>query len=162
MCKVLDDNSEIGIIISSYKLSCHQDRLRGFEDKLNECNKTFHVIAIEENQDRKEDAFKTTLEFCNQYPNLKGIYITGGGVAGVGSALTLVNRNDNIHVICHDLVPDTLELLMNGIVDFALGQSPNQQGYQLVKILFEYLVKKQQPSCDYIEIPITIATQDSI
>ena len=54
-----------------------------------------------------------------------------------------------------------LTLSKKGVVDFALGQSPVLQGYQLVKTLFEYLVKNICPP-DNIEIPITIATDESL
>jgi len=162
MCKLLPAGGDIGVIISSYNLSCHKDRLQGFTDKISESNIPIHIVEIEENQDKKDEAFKLTLQYYNQHPSLSGIYITGGGVAGVGSALEMNNKAKRTFLICHDLVPDTLTLLHNGIVDFALGQSPEYQGYQLVKILFEYLIKKQSPESNYIEIPITIATQDSI
>ncbi|HEY5587078.1 MAG TPA: LacI family DNA-binding transcriptional regulator [Ruminiclostridium sp.] len=162
LMKLLATGGDVGVIISSYHLSCHQDRLQGFIDKLKETASPINVFDVQENQDRKDEAFKITLAYCNQHPNLKGLYITGGGIAGVGSALSLLNFSHNVAIICHDLVPDTLELLQNGTVDFALGQSPEYQGYQLVKILFEYLVKKQKPASRDIEIPITIETQDSL
>lgn len=162
LCKLLPDGGNVGIIISSYNLSCHQDRLSGFKDRIAQERLPIHIIDIQENQDRKETAFKITLEYCNQYPDLKGIYVTGGGIAGVGSALDIVNRTRKIFVICHDLVPDTRILLKNGTVDFALGQNPVQQGYLLVRLLFDYLIKGQEPVSAYQEIPISIATMDSI
>lgn len=162
MCKLLPDGGKVGVIISSYHLSCHKDRLQGFMEKLEETHSLIQVVDVQENQDKKESAFKIVLKFFNQYPDLKGIYITSGGVAGVGNALSILENINQVAVICHDLVPDTLKLLENGTVDFALGQSPNQQGYQLVKILFDYLIRKSPPVSNYFEIPITIATKDSL
>ncbi|MGC4020139.1 MAG: substrate-binding domain-containing protein [Muricomes sp.] len=162
MGKLLPQGGEMGVIISSYNLSCHQDRLQGFLDKIEEQHIPITVISVRENQDRKEEAFKITLEYFNQHPDLKGIYITGGGISGVGNALDILEKTHDTALICHDLVSDTLTLLRNGTVDFAIGQSPEFQGYQLVKILFDYLIKKQEPATKYVEIPITIATQDSL
>lgn len=162
MCKLLPNGGEIGIIISSYNLTCHKDRLQGFIDKISESNNFIHIADVQENQDKNDEAFKLTLQYFNQFPDLSGIYITGGGIAGVGSALKMIDKAHSTIVICHDLVPDTLTLLEDGTVDFALGQSPEFQGQQLVKILFDYLMKKQKPLSDHIEIPITIAMQDSL
>lgn len=162
MCKLLPEGGKAGIIISSYQLSCHQDRLRGFQDRIAEEKLPIQILDIQENQDRKEEAFKLTLEYCNQYPDMNGLYVTGGGIAGAGSALDIVGRSRRIFVICHDLIPDTRILLKNGTVDFALGQNPFHQGYLLVKILFDYLIKGQKPGTNYVEIPISIATMDSI
>lgn len=159
--KICPPNTNIGVIISSHNLSCHQDRLRGFEDKLAELNSDFKILDIQENQDRKDDAFRITLEYCNNYPELGAIYLTSGGITGVASALEIAEKTQQIKVICHDITTDTVPLLKKGVVDFALGQSPVLQGYQLVKTLFEYLVKNICPP-DNIEIPITIATDESL
>jgi LacI family transcriptional regulator len=162
MNKLIQDDGEIGIIISSKHLSCHQDRLNGFIDKVKDFSPKLKIVDIRENQDKKEDAFKIMLEYVNTYPNLKGIYVTGGGVAGVGNALEMTNKAGKIHVICHDIIPDTIELLKKGVVDFALGQNPELQGYLIIKTLFEYLIKKQSPKQKIMDIPIEIATEDTI
>ena len=83
MCKILPKDARIGIIISSTKLSCHQQRLLGFQNKISETRPDIKIVGISENQDKKEDAFRITLEYCNKLPDLDGIYITGGGIAGV-------------------------------------------------------------------------------
>ena len=162
MSLVLPDPCRIGVIISSYTLSCHQDRLGGFREKCEELGNRLQIAEIQENQDRKEDAFRIAMEYCNRYPDLKGIYITGGGVAGVGRALSLAAPDHKIHVICHDLIPDSLELLRSGTVDFVIHQDPDLQGYQLVKFLFERLIKRLKPEDPYFEIPVAIATADSV
>ena len=161
MCKILPFNSKIGIIISTGVLSCHQQRLNGFREKLIEIRPDIEIIGIDSNQDKKEDAFRITLEYCNKFPDLKGIYITGGGIAGVGSALDIVNSSDNIHVICHDLTPDSVNLLNSGVIDFILGQEPVSQGYSLIKTMFEYLVKNTTPP-KIIDIPVTITIRESL
>lgn len=161
LMKLLPAGGDVGIIISSASLSCHQDRSRGFKDKIADARFPIRILDIQENQDRKEEAFKITLEYCNHHPSLSGIYVTGGGIGGVGHALELLQLNNKVKVICHDLTPDSMMLLENGCIDFVIGQNPEQQGYQLVKTLFEYLVKKNIPS-DNVEIPISIITQDSL
>ena len=162
MLKLLPAGGPVGIIISSYHLSCHKDRLNGFMDKIKETGAPVHILEVQENQDRKDEAFKITLEYLNQFPELAGLYVTGGGIGGVGSALDLLNPTRKIAVICHDLTPDSISLLRNNTVDFVLGQSPELQGYLLVKTLFEYLVKKLTPESKFVEIPITISTADSL
>lgn len=159
--KLLAKGGDIGVIISSKNLSCHQDRLRGFTEKIQESFPNLHIVEVDENQDRKEDAFKITLKYINTYKNLKGIYITGGGVAGVGNALSITEKVGSIKVICHDLTPDAIELLKSKTVDFAIAQDPEAQGYLLIKSMFDYLIKKQKPP-KKIDIPIDIETEDTI
>lgn len=160
--KILPGGGDVGVIISSRNLSCHQDRLRGFTEKIHECWPKLNIVEVRENQDRNEDAFAITLKYINSHPNLKGIYITGGGVAGVGKALKIMERDGKIRVICHDLTPDSIELLKSKTVVFAICQDPEQQGYLIIKTMFEYLVKDQKPQANKIDIPIAIETEDTI
>lgn len=160
MEKLLPLEGQIGIIISTQSLSCHQERLEGFCRRIEESNKNLTVVDIQENQDRKEDAFRHTLEFCHKYPEMNGIYIAGGGVPGVASALALENRGHNTSLICHDLFPEIEDLLKKGIVDFVLDQNSSVQGYQVVKILFDYLVKHKKPKSDFYDVPVDIITAD--
>lgn len=161
MSKIIPHEAQIGVIISTPDLSCHQERLKGFQEKLAQSRPDAEIVEVCKNQDRKEDAFQITLEYCNKYPRLSGLYITGGGVAGIGSALEITRKTSDIHVICHDLTPDSIELLNSGTVDFVLGQEPEVQGYQIVKTLFEYLVKDILPN-QTIDIPVTISIQESL
>lgn len=153
--------ASVGVIISSMHLSCHQDRLMGFEQKLAEAYPDIRIVKIEENQDRSEYAYHITRDYLEKYPDLEGIYLTGGGIFGVGNALWEQEKCADVRVICHDVVANTIELLSNGTVDFAIGQNPTQQGYLLVKTLFEYLIKRQEPE-KFIEIPIQIYTDETV
>jgi LacI family transcriptional regulator len=162
MSKLLPGGGNIGIIISSKTLSCHQYRLKGFEDNTGELGSNLNIVEIRENQDRTETAFQITLEYIKAFPNLKGIYITGGGCAGVGRALEITGLAGKVKVICHDVLPDIVKLLKNGTVDFTLGQNPELQGYLLIKTLFDYLIKQQAPDDKIIDIPIEIYTADTV
>lgn len=161
MGRICSPGASVGVIISSMHLSCHQDRLMGFREKLKETYPDIKIVEIQENQDRSETAFHITTDYLKKYPDLQGIYLTGGGIFGVGNALKELNKSSDVHVICHDVVANTIELLTDGTVDFALGQSPSQQGYLLVKTLFEYLIKRQEPD-KIIEIPIQIFTDETV
>jgi len=132
MSKLLPEGGDLAVIISSRNLSCHQDRLQGFRDKIAECFPKLHIVEVEENQDRTETAFKIMLEYTNAYPDLKGVYITGGGCAGIGKALEIKDQSGKIKVISHDIIPDTVRLLKDGTIDFTLGQNPKLQGYLLL------------------------------
>lgn len=161
LARSLAPDAKIGVIVGSYTMSCHHERLHGFRDKLKESFPDITIVAEQPNQDRSDEAFRLTKEYLQQYPALSGIYITGGGVQGVGQALDL-HKKDNFHVICHDLTPDSRELLKKGVVDFAISQSSFKQGYETIKIFFEYYFRKQMPTSSIIEMPINIFTDELV
>ena len=161
MGRICNPDASIGVIISSMHLSCHQDRLMGFREKLMETYPNIKIVEIQENQDRGESAYQITKDYLKKYPDLQGIYLTSGGIFGIAQALEEAGKSSDIRVICHDVIDNTVELLSNGTVDFAIGQNPTQQGYLLVKTLFDYLIKRQTPD-KIIDIPIQIFTDEAI
>lgn len=162
MTKLLPNGGKIGIIISSKILSCHPDRLKGFQDHLKKKDTGIEIVGVEENQDKKEETFKIALSYLNSHPDLDGLYLSGGGVAGIRNALALSSSNNHIHIICHDLVPESEALMKDDIIDFIISQNAKSQGYQIIKQLFDYLIKKQTPSSPYYEIPVGIITKEMI
>ncbi|HWQ77370.1 MAG TPA: LacI family DNA-binding transcriptional regulator [Anaerovoracaceae bacterium] len=162
MGKLLPDGGKVAMIISSHNLTCHQERLSGFNEKLSACHPDLEVVEIAENADRDDLAFQRTFQFVQNYPDLAGIYIAGGGILGLGQALKATEKAGKIKVICHDFIDDAVRLLKDGTIDFAIGQNPERQGYLLVSLLFDYLVKKEMPPVKFVEMPVEIATGDSL
>lgn len=161
MGRILLPHSEIAVIISSETLACHRDRLQGFRQRILTRYPTLKIVDVVENQDRSDLAYERALDLIGRFPNLSGIYITGGGVIGLGRALQVTNTNGKIRVVSHDFVAGTVELLKNGTLDFVIGQNPQQQGYQVVNLFFNYLVKHQLPPA-FVEISVEVATEDSL
>lgn len=162
MEKLIPSGGDVAVIISSKNLSCHPDRLSGFCSHIENNNHNINIVDIQENQDQRETAFKITLEYCNKYPNLKGIYLSGSCSGGIKNALSLAGKLDDIKIISHDLVPENEMLLKEGVVDFVIAQSEKKQGYQIIKELFNYLIKKQKPNSDVYEIPVDIITKEML
>ena len=162
MEKLLPGGGKVGIIISSKTLSCHPDRLRGFQERLGQRDNGITIVDVEENQDKKEEAFRIALSYLNKYPDLSGFYLSGSGSDGVRNALAVANVTRPVKIISHDLVPETEALIKEGIIDFVISQNAKEQGYQIVKQLFDYLIKMQRPKNYYYEIPIEIISREVI
>lgn len=162
MNKLLPHGGNVGIIISSMTLSCHPDRLNGFRKGIEDNGNKIQILDIKENQDKREEAFRIALEYLNKYPDLDGLYLSGSGCGGVKNALEIANVNHQVKIVCHDLVPETEQLLKDGTADFVISQNAKEQGYQIGKQLFDYLIKMQPPKHYYYEIPIQIITKEML
>ena len=162
MEKLLPEGGQVGVIISSAILSCHPDRLQGFSTRLAECKNPIRIVEIQENQDKREEAFRIALDYLNRYPDLDGLYLSGNGSEGVRSALMVSGFKKNIKIICHDLSSETEALLKEGVLDFVISQDARNQGYQLVRLMFDHLIKMITPSTYYYEIPIEIISREIV
>lgn len=159
MTKILPDEGDVLIITSLLSLSCHKERIAGFKQGLEEFKTGLNIINILENRDEESLAFEYTLDMCTRHPSIKGIYVTGGGVSGVGEALKQLQKERKIRVVCHDLVDSTLSLVKEGVIDFTIGQDPYFQGYQPIKVIFEFLIAGKNPENEFIRTRIDIRSR---
>lgn len=162
MSNILIESSNVLIITSLLELACHKNRITGFKQAIEEFESKIQIIDIVENQDKKQLAFEQTLEYVENYPALNGIYVTGGGVSGVGEALRTIGKHKEIKLICHDLVESTANLMREGIIDFTIGQDPFYHGYKSVKIIFEYLFSGKNPESKFVQTKIDIRSRSNV
>jgi len=120
-------------------------RQKGFTALLNERYPGIEVTEVIETQENKIITFQKTMDLLRRYPDLNGIYVTGGPIAEVGKAIKLMKMAGRVKVVCFDLYPEVIELLQEDVIDFTIGQDPVSQGYLPVKILFEYLFNNKKP-----------------
>ncbi len=159
---IVPAGSQIAVIISSLKLKCHQSRLTGFMAMLGKSGACIQTVSIDENQDKDELSYDIVKSYCKLYPQLKGIYITGGGVSGLGRALSEVGKARKIKVVSHDLVDPVISLMKEGIINFSIGQNPYVQGSLPVKILFNYIFKNEKPDREIYNTGVDIKTYEAL
>jgi len=162
MERITDPGGRVAVITSSLHLLCHKQRIEGFISKMKEERKDIEIIPPVENEDLDTRAFELTLSICGKTAGLSGIYLTGGGAAGLGKALKILGLEKKIRVVSHDFVPGTIELVKEKVIDFTIGQDPFRQGYLPVKILFDYLMRGKKPEEDFIRTHVDIRTEDNI
>ena len=157
--KLLPEGGNICIITSTKNLSCHQKRLGGFKKAISSGSSPYRIMDIQENEDISEEAYNITNYFCDRYEKINAIYMTSSGIEGAVKALDK-NGYEGVHLICHDVTPESVKLLKEEKIDFVLSQNAEEQGYALVKTLFEHLVEKKTPKDHFVKVPITIVTKE--
>lgn len=160
--RIIRPSGKVAVLISSRNISCHEQRLSGFVDKLRECAPEMQLVDVLEEYDDDRRSYECTKQLCAKHPDLDAIYITSGGSVGVCEAIVELHRENTIRVISHDMSPQALPYLKSGLIAFSIEQDGHGQGYQLVKSLFEYLIKCQKPEQYNISAPLKIITEELI
>jgi LacI family transcriptional regulator len=159
--KILPRPASVGIISSNMNLSCHQNRTNGFNSKINEAGGV-QVKGFEQNNDVDKTAYAITRDFIKGIEDLRLIYLTGGGVGGVGRALKELGKASEVRVICHDIIPDSIRLLNESVIDFVIGQDPFRQGHLPIKILFDFIFQKELPENEIYHTGVDIYTGENV
>lgn len=162
MMKMLPQGGNVLIISGIEKLKAVTNRVLGFEEVIQSEFSKLKVIDRVENVIDDTYSYERSMELLSKYNNtINSIYITAGGIGGVGKAILELDRHD-IKLVCFDEVPETIELIKKNVIDFTITQDPFKQGYLPIKVIFEYFFQKRTPSNENIYTNIEIRIIDNI
>jgi LacI family transcriptional regulator len=95
-----------------------------------------------------------------KYPHTGAIFISGSKSYLIASYLEKRNLN-SINLIGYDLLEMNVKYLRLGVINFLLGQRPEEQTYKGIKKLFEFLSFNKVP--EKIEyLPVDIVTSENV
>jgi LacI family transcriptional regulator len=160
--KILQGKGQIAVITGSHHILAHNQRVDGFKMVINKDFPGIEIVDTIENLDQDALSFELTWALLEKFPNLNGIFIAAGGISGAGKAVKLAGKGNAIKMICTDFIPNTIELVKEGVIDFAIGQDPFTQGYQLVKILYDCLFLGRGPEKEFFYTKIDIRIKENI
>ena len=128
--------------------------MSGFLERLREAGKPFSVLEEIECEDDDEAAYALTLEALRRLPQADCLYVTGAGVQGVGRAVREAGLLGKAPILAFDDTPAVRALVHEGAVPATVCQSPFEQGYRAVKLMFRYLTSRSEPPKRWIAKPV--------
>jgi LacI family transcriptional regulator len=165
MCYCLAETKEVLILkpLTNSGTNQHlESRSKGFMAFLSSVENTKSISSYShEIEVSSVSALKTGLDkILNSYPHLGGIFVVNSRVHIIARYLE-ENKIQNLILLGYDLLPENIYYLDKGIVQFLIGQKPNEQGYKSVMALFEHLfLNKPVEKTNYS--PIDIIMKDNI
>ncbi len=150
----LNGQGKIAIISSAIETENNNYYVRmreqGFTDFIRQEYPEIVIVSCIESFEDPQITYRKTTELLKEQPELRGLYITCGGVAQVGRALIESGRTDSIRVLCYEDYPEIVELIRQGVVDWTLGGEKAAQGSLPVKLIMDQLVFGRKPATDRI------------
>ena len=140
----------------------HNQRITGFNRIAKDTYPNIKILDIFETSDDADTAYSITVRVLEKYKELDAIYMTAGGVGGACRALIDTGNAGRIKIFTHDCTAESRPFLENGTISASIFQDPFQQGYQPIKILFDYFLDKQLPDAELIYTRTHIIIRESI
>ncbi len=106
----------VGIFVGSHRFIGHELSEISFRSYFREHAPSFRLLEPLANLEEPALAHEGTLELLRRNPDLVGIYVAGGGMAGLVSALREADESHRIVAVCNELVPETRAALIDGVV----------------------------------------------
>lgn len=143
-------HTELLIFTGTKTMLSHIKRVTGFLQEIDRLHLDCHLIGIEKLYDKAEvsDAevsFEIAASMLKKHPETTAVFTAAGAVHAVAKAIQECGMADQITHLSFDLNDTTLPALQNGSLTAVISQESFKQGYQPIKLLFEYVVNGIQP-----------------
>ncbi len=151
MVKYAGDKGQIAVLQGGLGASNLNARFDGFKSKLAEIAPDLKIVTREDNEGKFELATNKSEAIMGAYPELSGIFsVSAEGAPGAAIAVEDAGKEGKIILGGFDDLPDTIEAIKAGTVQFCLAQMTYKMGWLSVTELLK--------ACDGKEIPETIDT----
>lgn len=161
LCLLSHGRGKAAVLLGYKMVQGHIDREEGFREYLKENMPEMDFIGSFETLEQ-DDRVRDLCENLILNQGLDNIFLSGGGVDGLGNFLKSLNPGRQINVVCTDFICHTRDFLKDDIIQFAIGQQPFEQGYYPVKILTDYLLAGTRPKRKDIFTNLDIRIKENI
>ncbi|UWP57914.1 substrate-binding domain-containing protein [Ruminococcus gauvreauii] len=149
-------------VLLGYKMiRAHLQREDGFSEYLKKDLPEMRLLGTFETR----EVDRIVYEICEdlfQNNDIKNIFMSGGGIDGLGQFLVDHKLSGKVNVVCTDYISRTAELLKNDVIHFAIGQQPFEQGYYSIKVLSDYLLSGTRPGNSELYTNLDIRIKENI
>lgn len=148
---------EIAIVAGSFMILGHYQRVQGFRERAKAEFPSFRIVAEAENNDNDLLSYIATKTILNQHPGLSGLFFGAAGIEGGLRAVEEAGMLKKLRVVTVDMIDVVKRQLLAGNVTATICQEPYKQGFEAVRVLFDYLLAGKKPAGDiYTETQIMI------
>ncbi|WP_247237335.1 substrate-binding domain-containing protein [Telluribacter sp. SYSU D00476] len=115
------------------------------------------IIRIDIRQTGYASVREELSKALQQHPDVDALFVTNSRVSSVARFLASQSLHDKL-LIGYDYLPDNIEYLKSGTIDFLICHKPEEQGYRGVMALYQTLVFSSSVEKEYF-MPIDIVTR---
>jgi LacI family transcriptional regulator len=120
----------------------------------------FHMLSVSIDMSDKNEPKRSLDSVFKSNNNVAGIFVTNSRVHKVAHYLRSVHSR-KLFLVGYDLTEDNLACLQNGSIDLLICQKPEEQGYNSILAMFNYLLT-HKPMMKVNYSPIDILVKENV
>lgn len=118
--KTLHQPGKLAIFVGGNRWHGHDLREVGFRSFVRETDRGFTVLDTLVNLETRQVTYEATLDLLSRHPDLRGIYIAGGGMEGAIAALREMHAEPRVALVVNEVTAESRAALLDGYVTMAI------------------------------------------
>lgn len=159
MCKI---PGKIGALVGSHRYRNQELNETGFRSYFRECDANFTILEPRYTYETNAIGYEATEKILTENPDLKGLFISGGGMAGVLDAVKASNLPDDFIAVGYELTEITKNALLENKLTMVISHPLREVAQQTIKSLIN--AKKTDGSAhdQTFMLPFQIHTSENV
>ncbi|HWT35807.1 MAG TPA: substrate-binding domain-containing protein, partial [Paraburkholderia sp.] len=155
------DGGQVIVIAGLRTYLGHEEREGAFRSVMRRKFPACEVVATVESREDEKSTERLTRDAFKKYPDLRGIYNLSVGDDGIARALKALKRERSTVLIGHELTEISRALLIEGVMDAVLDQSPFVEAVRAVEAILSHY-NRGTPSGLPLQTPMSIYLQENL
>lgn len=145
--------SRVLVSAGNIHATSHIYNINGFEEYMNKHHPDICITKIYEEDSNplaysknQDYIYGESLNRLEKYGDIRGMYSCNArNTVPLAKAVQDAGKSGQVRIIGNDLFIENVRMLKAGIITVLMYKNPKKQGYLGLKVLFDYLIKKQLP-----------------
>lgn len=133
--RTVHQSGPLAIFVGGNRWHGHDLREVGFRSLVREVDRGFTVLDTLVNLETRQVTYEATLDLIHRQPDLKGIYVAGGGMEGAIAALREVHEKPQVALVVNELTAESRSALIDGYVVMAVSTPLAELCHKLVELM---------------------------
>jgi len=147
------DAGKVAVFVGGNRWHSHQLRETGFQSYLREYAPQFQMLDTVVNLETRQVSYEATLALLNRQPDLRGIYVAGGGMEGVIAALREVRPAGKVALVVNELTSESRKALIDRYVGMVIATPLEVLCRDLVAMMGDAAAGKPAPPSQHFLTP---------
>ena len=152
MIRQIGNEGDIGIILGGMEVKNQIERVKGFKSYIEE-NSNLKITNIESSDSYLLQAELASKKILTDNGNIKALFCTsaqdGIGAATAVKSMDLVGK---VKIVCFDALPETLELIDEGIINATVAQNPYVMGQEAVNTIVDIIEGEKVKELQLVDV----------
>jgi LacI family transcriptional regulator len=150
--------------VGSHRYQCQDISDASFRSFMREHAPDFQVSETLLTHEEPDNAYGIVRKLIKEEPDLRGIFVNGGGISGVLRAMRELppERQHEIRIVCRDIGPDGRKGLREGLITAALCHPIEKTPEELIEVMLRLSERREKASIEQRIVPFEIVTPESL
>jgi LacI family transcriptional regulator len=159
-----DGPGKVFPLVGSNRYQCQDIADASFRSYMREHAPAYNVSETQLTHEVPDNAYAIVRRLIEEEPDLRGIFVNGGGISGVLRALRELplDRQRMIRIVCSDIGPETRKGLSEGLITASLCHPIDKMPQELIDVMLRLIERRDAASIEQRIVPFDILTPESI